>query len=73
MADPDTNGERELIHLPAPSVLPLFTAIGLAVGLVGLIISWIMVAVGGVIFLIAAVRWVRAVHEEIESLPAERH
>ena len=73
MADSNRDGVREQIHLPGPSLLPLATAAGLTVALVGLIISWLMVAAGGVVALIAIVRWVRTVREEIDSLPAERH
>jgi hypothetical protein len=73
MAEQLQDGRREQIHLPGPSLLPLATAAGLTVALVGLIISWIMVAAGGAIVLIAVWRWVRTVREEMDSLPAERH
>jgi chromate transport protein ChrA len=73
VANQSQDGPREQIHLPGPSVLPLATAVGMTVALVGLIISWMMVAAGGAIVLIAVVLWVRTVREEIDSLPAERH
>ena len=41
------DGAIEEIHLPGPSLVPMFTAIGIAVGLVGLIFSWPFVALGG--------------------------
>jgi len=63
---------REQIHLPGPSLLPLVTAVGITVAIVGLILSWWFVAVGGAIFLLAAIRWVMTVREEIQSLPSER-
>jgi hypothetical protein len=40
--------------------------------LLGLILSWWFVAAGGLIALIAVVRWISAVRGEIESLPAGR-
>jgi hypothetical protein len=62
----------EEIHLPAPSLLPLFTAAGITVALLGLILSWWFVVAGGVVTLIALARWIRAAREDIESLPSER-
>ena len=53
-------------------MLPLVTAVGITVAIVGLILSWWFVAVGGAIFLLAAIRWVMTVREEIQSLPSER-
>jgi hypothetical protein len=63
---------REQIHLPGPSLLPFVTAVGITVAIVGLILSWWFVAVGGAIFLLAAIRWVMTVREEIQGLPSER-
>ena len=63
---------REEIHLPGPSLLPLFAAIGITMSLLGLIISWWMVAFGGLITVITAWIWVRTVRGEIRSLPTER-
>ena len=70
--DHRNGADSEEIHLPSPSLLPLFTAAGLTVALLGLILSWWFVAAGGLVVLIALVRWVRTVRTEIESLPAER-
>jgi ABC-type transport system involved in Fe-S cluster assembly fused permease/ATPase subunit len=72
MADYHPNGGREQIHLPGPSLLPLSTAVGVTVGLLGLVYSWWFVLAGGVVVLISALRWIRAVRVEIDSLPTER-
>jgi uncharacterized membrane protein len=70
---PHRNGARaEEIHLPGPSLVPLFTAIGLTVALLGLILSWWFVVAGGIVAAIAVGRWIADVRSEIESLPAER-
>ncbi len=45
-------------NLPAPSMWPVGFAIGLVVLLVGLIVSWIAVAIGAVIALLFGVVWV---------------
>lgn len=72
MARYHPNGGREEIHLPGPSLLPLVTAVGIALALLGLIWSWWIVAVGGVIVLFSVVRWIRSVREDMASLPTER-
>jgi hypothetical protein len=67
------DGPVEEIHLPGPSLVPMFTAIGVTVGLLGLILSWPIVAVGGLITLISVVKWIRDVRQDIEQLPSGEH
>jgi hypothetical protein len=62
----------EQIHLPGNSLLPMFTAIGLTIALLGLILSWPFVAVGAAITLLAVWRWVKKAREEYSALPRER-
>jgi hypothetical protein len=70
---PRTNGDRaEQIHLPAPTLLPLFAAIGITVTLLGLILSWGFVIAGGALTLFVVWRWIKAAREEYEHLPRER-
>lgn len=61
----------EEIHLPGPSLVPLFAGIGITLALVGLILAWPFVAAGILITLLAVVRWIRDVRGEIERLPAD--
>jgi cytochrome c oxidase subunit IV len=61
----------EAIHLPGPSYLPVLTALGIAIALVGIVIAWYLVVIGGVIALIAIGRWIRETREEISELPVE--
>jgi Rieske Fe-S protein len=49
----------EKAHLPSPTLWPIGFAIGIACVLVGLIVSWPAVAVGGVIVLVFGFLWVR--------------
>jgi hypothetical protein len=72
MPDYHPDGKREQIRLPGPSLLPFFAAIGLTVGVVGLILSWWFVGLGGGILLLTTVRWVQTVRLEVDSLPSER-
>jgi menaquinol-cytochrome c reductase iron-sulfur subunit len=46
-------------HLPSPTLWPIGFAIGIACVLVGLIVSWPAVAVGGAIVLVFGFLWVR--------------
>jgi hypothetical protein len=65
------DGAIEEIHLPGPSLVPMFTAIGIAVTLIGLILPWPFVAAGGIITFLSVVRWIRDVRADIEELPTE--
>jgi hypothetical protein len=73
------NGAREQIQLAGPSLLPAAVGVGITVALFGLTLvspgkvsSWLFVALGGLIVLISAIRWIGAVRGEIDSLPADR-
>jgi hypothetical protein len=61
----------ELIHLPGPSYLPVLTAAGIAVAVCGIVISPIMIVLGGLVALISIYRWIRETREEISELPLE--
>jgi menaquinol-cytochrome c reductase iron-sulfur subunit len=50
---------RDQQHLPGPSLWPIGFAIGVACVLVGLIISWPVVAVGAAIAVVSAALWIR--------------
>ena len=61
----------EEIHLPGPTFLPLFMAVGITLGVIGITINFIISIVGIVIFLIAAVRWIRETRRDVSELPVE--
>jgi hypothetical protein len=74
MAAHDQNGQdgaAEQIHLPGPSLIPFFTAAGITLALVGLVLSWWFVWAGSTIVLISIVRWISVVRQDIASLPTE--
>jgi hypothetical protein len=66
------NGAREQIHLPGNTLVPLFTAAGITVALLGLILSWQFVAVGGAIIALCVYLWIKAAARDYERLPRER-
>ena len=61
----------EAVHLPGPSYLPVLTAFGITIAVVGVVISWALVGIGVVIALVAIVRWVRETRDEMSELPLE--
>ena len=71
---PEAPPPGEAIHLPGPTYLPIITAVGVTIAVVGIVQSWIIVAIGALITLYALVRWVRETRQDIGELPLEhRH
>jgi hypothetical protein len=66
------NGAREQIHLPGNTLVPFYTALGITIALLGLILSWPFVAVGGAITAVSVYLWIKAAAEDYERLPRER-
>ena len=61
----------EEIHLPGPSFIPVGCAIGITGVVVGTTIDWIWSALGGVIFIITLVIWIRDTTRDVSELPEE--
>jgi hypothetical protein len=61
----------EQVHLPGPTYLPAWTALGITIALVGVILSWVIVGIGAVIAAVAILRWAREAREDISQLPLE--
>jgi hypothetical protein len=61
----------EQVHLPGPTYLPAWTAFGITLALVGVILSWVIVAIGAVITIVVVVRWINEAREDISQLPLE--
>jgi Flp pilus assembly protein TadB len=59
----------EEIHLPEPSYVPVVLAFGIALAVVGIVLSWVLVVIGAVIGLIALFRWIRQTRSEMSELP----
>ena len=75
MADEQNGGAlpppSEEVHIPEPSYLPALTALGLTLALVGVILTWVLTAIGLVIAVVSIVRWIRQTREEMSELPLE--
>lgn len=68
---PDVPPPGEAVHLPGPSYLPVVTALGVTIALVGIVIAWFLVVIGAAITLIAVLRWVKETRSDISELPLE--
>lgn len=61
----------EEIHLPGPTLIPLFTAVGITLIVVGTTITPILSVIGLIIFVVTTVRWIRDTRRDISELPEE--
>jgi hypothetical protein len=69
--DPQPPPAGEAVHLPGPSYLPVLTAFGISLAVVGIVIWWVLVVIGGVIALVTIIRWVRETRADMAELPLE--
>ncbi len=71
--DPEVPPVGEEIHLPGPSMLPVLTAVGITLALVG-VTTFIEFSVVGVILTVVCIaRWIKETGHEIEELPLDAH
>ncbi len=63
----------EEIHLPGPSLIPLMSAIGITLIVVGTTLTLILSFVGLIIFLVTTVMWIRDTRRDVSDLPDEHH
>ena len=69
--DPEVPPVGEEIHLPGPSILPVLTAVGITLALIG-ITTFIEFTVVGVLLTIGCmVRWIKDTRSEIDELPLD--
>lgn len=61
----------EEIHLPGPSLLPFFNALGITIAVVGITTGIGVLIVGLAIFLFTTIRWIADTRRDIAALPLE--
>jgi len=71
--DPETPPVGEEIHLPGPSILPLLTAIGITLALVGITTMIPLTVVGVILTVWCVARWIKDTRRDIDELPLEHH
>jgi hypothetical protein len=71
--EPEAPPVGEEIHLPEPSILPVLTAVGITLTLVG-ITTFIELTVAGALLTVGcAVRWIKDTRRDIDELPLDAH
>jgi hypothetical protein len=69
--EPDVPPVGEEIHLPGPSVLPMLTALGITLALVG-VTTFIELTIIGVLLTVGCiVRWIKDTRREVDELPLD--
>jgi hypothetical protein len=71
--DPEIPPAGEEIHLPGPTILPLLTAVGITLAIVGVTTSLILVVGGAVLTIACVVRWIMDTRREVDELPLDSH
>lgn len=64
----------EEVHMPGPSLIPLASAVGITLIVIGTTLTWLLSIIGGIIFIVTTVTWIRDTRRGIAELPEEhRH
>ena len=63
----------EEVHLPGPTLIPLLSAVGITLIVIGTTINWIFSIIGAVIFILTTIRWIRDTRRDVAALPEEHH
>ena len=61
----------EEIHLPGPSLIPLMSAIGITLVVVGTTLTLVLSIIGLIIVVITTVMWIRDTRRDIAELPED--
>jgi hypothetical protein len=71
--DPEIPPVGEEIHLPGPSLLPLLTAVGITLALVGITTIIELTVIGVILTVVCVIRWIRDARRAIDELPLDPH
>ncbi len=71
--DPEVPPVGEEIHLPGPSILPMLTAVGVTLALVGFTTFIELTVVGAILTIVCVARWIKETRHEIDELPLDEH
>jgi hypothetical protein len=69
--DPDIPPVGEEIHLPEPTVVPVLTAIGITLALIGFTTFIELTFAGGLLTIGCVIAWIRRARAEVDELPLE--
>jgi hypothetical protein len=71
--DPEIPPVGEEIHLPGPTILPLLTAVGITLILIGVTTFIEFTVIGVILTLVCMFRWIKDTRREVDELPLEAH
>jgi hypothetical protein len=71
--DPEIPPVGEEVHLPGPSLLPLLTAVGITLALVGITTMIELTVIGVILTVWCVARWIKDTRREIDELPLDHH
>lgn len=71
--EPELPPTGEEIHIPGPSILPLFTAVGITLSLIGITTFIELTVVGVIVTVVCIALWIKDTRRETEELPLEPH
>jgi hypothetical protein len=69
--DPEVAPVGEEIHLPGPSMLPVLTALGITLTLVGVTTFIEFTVIGALLTIVCVVRWIGETRRETDALPLD--
>ena len=69
--EPELPPVSEEIHLPGPTKIPIITAVGITLLIIGLTTYAIFSIVGAIITFVCVVRWVKDTRRETAELPLD--
>jgi hypothetical protein len=69
--DPEVPPVGEEIHLPGPTILPLLSAVGITLVLVGITTFIVLTIAGGLLTIGCVVGWIKDTRREIDELPLD--
>lgn len=61
----------EEIHLPGPSLLPIFNAAGITLALIGITLGWELSVIGGILLVVTTWKWIASTRRDIAQLPPD--
>jgi hypothetical protein len=71
--EPETPPSGEEVHLPGPTILPLLTALGITIAIVGVTVNLVLVIGGAILTIACVVRWIADTRREVNELPLDHH
>jgi hypothetical protein len=71
--EPDPPPVGEEIHLPGSSILPVLTALGVTLTVVGITTFIELTVAGGLLTIGCVWRWIRSTRADIDELPLDHH